>query len=385
MKKLLLILIMLLLALQSEAYDWKAQTNEELHKDMITFTRGFKKRVKNTIDEQTLKALLKEQKEFSSDRYAWIRQTVDAVLEMERRHLPVEDVNSNEALLRRDMLLLLDFPLHADNRSKDAPIELKNAFSSVSNYYRKQGRERALMELKKDVKLQNGELQVIKIYNCGIILRTVNHTIAIDVKWEGDEAGALEIASKIDAFFLSHPHKDHYSDVMIKALKENKVPTVLPKNVVANTMWDEKHIIYEDKYSPIDINGIKTIIQTGLQRDIPNNAYILEMDGWRILLPGESGKYKRLYELSSMEAPDLILVPSWNKANRVFEAVRMMKNYKASRVFCIPEHENELTHTVNHRESYRELFTREDRLGNFETIYPRIVLLDIGESYTLKK
>lgn len=389
MKKLFFVLIGLCLSLslssQASAYDWQSQPNEELHADMVTFAKGFAKRSKGTPEGKIVKNLLKQQKTFSVDKYAWIQQTVSAVLEMEKICTPTVDNKSREALMRRDMLLLLDFPLHADNKADDAPEGLKKAFESVSDSYRSQGRERALAQLAKEGPVKAGELQIIKIYNCGVILRTNKHTIAVDVKWEGDAEGAKTIAAKADAFFLSHPHRDHYSDVMIKALAEFNVTSIMPKNVVPDVQWAGKKVIYEDRLEPFDIDGIRTVIQTGYQKKVPNNAYILEFDGWRILLPGESGLYKRLYELSSHKAPDLILVPTWNRANKVFYAVSRMKDYRPEGVVCIPEHENELTHTVNHRESYKELFLREDRLGDASAQYPRIFLLDIGESITLKK
>ena len=385
MKKLLVFLALLFIAMPSMAYDWQAQSNDDIHKDMVRFARDFSKRAKGTPQGKILKELIKQQKKFSSDRYAWIGQTVDAVLRMEKICTPTEDDKTKKACMRRNMLLLLDYPLHTDNRAKDAPKKLKETFSQVSESYRAQGRKRALTELEKAPKLKDGELQVIKIYNCGVILRTSKRTIAVDIKWEGDDTGAQTIASKIDAFFLSHPHKDHYSESMVRALAQKNVHAILPKNILPQLMWKNKHVIFEDHFRPIDINGIRTVIQTGYQKNVPNNAYILEMDGWRILLPGESGQYKRLYEFSDMEAPHLILVPTWNKADKVFYAVSKMQSYSPSGTFCIPEHENELTHTINHRESYRELFTRKDRLGDGEKKYPRIILLDIGETYILSK
>ena len=51
----------------------------------------------------------------------------------------------------------------------------------------------------------------------------------------------------------------------------------------------------------------------------------------------------------------------------------------------LPSHENELGHSVDHRESYREMFTRKDRLGNREFPWPRVHPLGYGESFLFTK
>ena len=51
----------------------------------------------------------------------------------------------------------------------------------------------------------------------------------------------------------------------------------------------------------------------------------------------------------------------------------------------LTSHENELGHTVNHRESYWELFTRKDRLADPSYSYPPVRLLGIGECQCFTK
>ncbi len=386
MKKFLLI-ILSLLCVSAWGFDWKPQSNEELRSDMLFFAESFAQREKGTEVGKILRTFIREQKRnVKKNPYAWISDTKDVVLQLEAICPPVIDDGSPAARTRRDIFRLLDFPIHADNRSQDTPEALKDEFEKMSDSYRAQAREKVLKRLSEPAPSSPDELQIMKVYNCGVILRDSGRTIAIDIKWEGNWDGAQELAAKTDVFFLSHPHRDHYSDVMLKALCDNGVVSVLPKDLAPKQQWDGKMVIHEDVYQPIDINGVETLIQAGSQKGDPNNLYILDFDGWRVMLPGESDRFERLQELEDFEAPDLVIVPSWNRMYQIFETISRMRGFDKTKIVCIPEHENEFTHGVSHRESYRELFTRKDRLGRINTdIRPKILLLEIGENTILRK
>ena len=386
MKKFLLIFFSLL-CVSAWGFDWKPQSNETLRSDMLYFAGEFAQREKGTPAGKILRTFIREQKrKAKNEPYAWISDTKDVVLELESICPPVIDDGSPAARTRRDIFRLLDFPIHSDNCSQNAPQALKDAFEKMSEEYRAQARDKVLACLSDPAPSSPGELQIMKVYNCGVILRDSERTIAIDIKWEGNWAGAQELAAKSDAFFLSHPHRDHYSDIMIKALCDNGVESVLPKDVLPKQQWSGKRIIHEDVYQPIDVNGIATVIQAGSQKGDPNNLYILDFDGWRVMLPGESDEFEKLQELEDFEAPDLVIAPSWNRMYKIFETISMMRGFDKTKIVCIPEHENEFTHSVSHRESYRELFIRKDRLGrNDISIRPKILLLEIGENTILRK
>ena len=368
------------------AYDWQPQTNEELRSGMISFAEGFRQRAKGTPAGRQLRRFVRKQKKLAlKSPYAWISQTKDFVLKLESEYAPVVDDASQEALLRRDILLLLDYPLHADNLNPASPEALCSEFEQMSLSYRAQARLRALDALSGPGPAAPGELQVIKIYNCGLILRTSGRCIAVDVKWEGGKAGADAVARASDAFFLSHPHSDHYSPVMMQALCDAGKTAVLPSDVAPKLQWDGKTVIHEDVLEPMDIGGIDMYIVEGAQMKVyPNNSYLLCFDGWRVLLTGENTQASLCSKLGHLDAPDLILTPSWSHFEEIMSIVRQMPSYDPSRTVYIPEHENELNHTVSHRESYRELFSRPDRLGDADAVYPEVVLMDIGEKYTLR-
>lgn len=353
---------------------------------MIAFAKDFASQSRWTKEGRALRKFVRKQKRLArKDEYAWISSTKDFVLQLESMCPPCEDNGGKTAKMRRNILLLMDFPLHADNKHADAPEALKEAFDATSSSYREQGRIKALKALAGPAPTEEGQLQVIKVYNSGVILRTCHRTIAVDIKWEGEMDGAAKIAAAADIFFLSHPHRDHYSDVMIQALAAAGKTAILPSNVTPDAQWDGKTVIFEDRLESFNVEGIDVNIVTGHQRELPNNAYMLSFDGWRVLLPGENDQFELYKAFAPLEAPNLILEPTWNRVDITFDIVSGMAGYDRETTFMIPEHENELTHGVDHRESYRELFNRPDRLGDPSRQYPRVFLLDVGEDIVLKK
>ena len=388
MKTRLTISLILLISIsaQSFAFDWKPQSNESLRAEMLSYAQETYTRAKGTPEGRAIhKFIRKVKKTAKSDPYAWADETRALVRHLESMCPPCEDDGSEAAQMRRDILRLIDFPLHLDNFDKNAPEGLPEAFKNVSVTYRAEAREKALQWLDRP-NPEPGVMELVKVYNLGYFLRTSERTVAIDVKWEGTAAEAEKIASKVDIFFLSHPHGDHYSNVLMHALSAARKTVVLPSDVVPMDQWDGKIVINDDIIKPIDVCGITMQVIRGDQgQGTPNNGYILAFDGWRLLLQGENSHQKIDERFKDFDAPDLIIAPSWNGIRHLFEVVRDMPGYDSKKVRYIPGHENELNHTVDHRESYRELFTRKDRLGSPEEFYPTVILQDIGESVTLSK
>lgn len=60
------------------------------------------------------------------------------------------------------------------------------------------------------------------------------------------------------------------------------------------------------------------------------------------------------------------------------------KKLRGREPLLLPVHNNEMCHSVDHRESYHELFNRQDRLGDANFKYPRFVLIDNGDHVSLQ-
>lgn len=384
MKKALAFLAVLLVCLSAEAFDWRSQPVSELREEMLEFAANMAKQERGTAEGRLLTKFVRaEKRKARKDSLAWIMDTYELTMQLKAMCPPQPAGDKHAAALRRNIMLLEDFPIHVDNLSQSASEGVKDAFAAFSERYRAEARA-ASLDWVEGPKPQPGELQVCKIYNMGYLLRTSERMLVVDVFWDGSAAEAGRIASKADAFFLSHPHRDHWNPVMVDALAAAGATLVLPADI--RPQHGRKYVADSDWIEPKDICGVKVQLLRGQQGPQPNNAYLLEFDGWRVLIPGENDD-PALYEpFAQFAAPDLILHPTWNGLDDLLDIVSRMPGYDASRVTYIPGHDNEICfHGVDHRESYREMFSRKDRLGDSTRVYPRIILQDIGEAVTLTR
>ena len=384
MKRPLTVILLLLLCVNLGAFDWPFQSNSELRGEMLEFAGSMAARQKGTAEGRLISRFVrKEARKAAKDSLAWISDTYELTMKLKEMCPPHVDDGSRAAALRRDIMLLEDYPIHVDNRSANASEELKKAFDVFSDRYRSEARAKALEWLEGPGPAE-GELQVIKIYNMGYLLRTAQRMIVVDVFWDGTEEEAARIASKADAFFLSHPHRDHWNPVMVDALDAAGATLVLPADICP--MHGNKLVADSEWREPRDVRGIKVLLLRGNQGPQPNNAYLIEFDGWRVLIPGENDESVLYEPFAAYRAPDLILHPTWNGLGNLLDIVRAMPGYDPSKVSYIPGHDNEICfHGVDHRESYREMFSRKDRLGDPDAVYPKVILEDIGECVTLDR
>lgn len=383
MKRKLTVLAVLLASLSAGAFDWQSQPNAELRGEMLEHAAELARQQRGTAEGRLLSRFVRaEKRKARVDSLAWIMDTYELSMQLKGMCPPQAADCSREASLRKGIMLLEDFPVHVDNRAPNASEDLKNAFAAFSERYRSEARAAAL-EWVRGPKPQPGELQVFKIYNMGYLLRTAGRMIVVDVFWDGTAAEAAQIASEADAFFLSHPHRDHWNPTMVDALAAAGATLVLPADICPQ--HDRKLVADSEWLEPKDVGGIKVQLLRGAQGSQPNNAYLVEFDGWRVLIPGENDESELYRPFSQFAAPDLILHPTWNGLADLIDIVSEMPGYDPSKVTYIPGHDNEICfHGVDHRESYREMFSRKDRLGDPGRTYPVVILQDIGETVTLK-
>lgn len=366
------------------AFDWKAQNNEELRRDMLSFAEEFADAAKGTKASRIVRQLIRSQQN-TEDPCSWIAETHEAVGRLKKAYRPKLAIRGKEdriATIRRMTLQLLDYPLHVNERGADTPQREKDAFNKAKEQYLNGARQDALRWLI-GTEASKGELEVFKIYNMGFLLRTENHTVLVDLRWDGAAEEADMIASRIDLLLLTHPHSDHYSSSILEAVAKAGKPMILPSDVLPGYEGSNKHVINEITDSK-DFNGIRINIFPGNQgENIPNNVYIIDFDGWRIIHDGDNSDREQEARLAGYPAADVLIASSWNDVKSIM-ATAMKADGGCVPVF-IPAHENELHHGVDHRESYHELFNREDRLGATDFNYPPYILLDIGECVSFFK
>ncbi|MCQ2156244.1 MAG: MBL fold metallo-hydrolase [Bacteroidales bacterium] len=391
MKKLLSTVVLLLAGLCALAFDWQPKSNEALFRDMIEFTNKFIEDAKGTKAEKMLVNFLqKEEGRFESDPYGWVAATYKMVAKLEGLYPPMVDDGSQEAMIRRDILRLVDYPIHVNATAKAADnAQEQQAWLIGRDSYRAMARKKALKWLGQKPP-KPGELAIVKVYNMGFIFRTSERCFAIDLCFHGNRAEALKFADKIDVMFLTHPHGDHYTKVFVDAMMDKGKTLFLPKDVVKDKSGDGKIISWDDVTEPLDVCGIKVRTFAGNQNrkdpaSMPNNVYHLSFDGWTVEHSGDNSDKEREARLCELPVPDVAIAASWNKIKITMDAIKKCADYDKSKVVFIPSHENEFGHRVQQRESYWEDFNRKDRYADSEYDYLRFELMDIGESILIRK
>lgn len=380
MKRLIVSVILLAFHLGSYAFDWKSQSNEDLRADMISFAGEF---AETTHDRKLSKDLNRfvMRRKAESDPYRWIAET-NAFVDRWLRKYPAELSDGGACSYeRRALLLLRDYPMHADNYRDDATRELKEAYEASIRKMHREAEQDALKWLAKG--RRSDDLDMFKTYNMGFFLRSAGQTVGIDLQWEGGEDEMKKIASSIDVLFVSHPHDDHYSIGLMKAVLAAGKPVIMSYDIIPEYPSEWKIIVDKDNNEGMEANGVSFISCLGDQGpDAPNNVYLIKVGKWNIAQNGDNAVPKAEAFLGKHKV-DLLITACWNGFKRTMDYIR--SNPEGTSCIYIPAHENEWMHTVDHREAYCELFSRNDRFGDTGYDYfPSVIMDAAGDSYILK-
>ena len=89
-----------------------------------------------------------------------------------------------------------------------------------------------------------------------------------------------------------------------------------------------------------------------------------------VFIVDNGDNYARDKEKMLENAPpaDVIIASTWNQVNHILGCVQKAEGFNPQTAAFLPAHENELGHSVNHRESYHEMYTDPNRLGN--SVFP---------------
>lgn len=380
MKKLATAIILLVFHLASYAFEWKSQSNEDLRADMIMFAEQFA----GTTQDRKLSADLNEfvmLQKAEADPYKWIAQT-NAFVDRWLKKYPAELSDGGACSYeRRSLLLLRDYPMHADNYRDDATQELKDAYESSIRKMHREAERDALKWLARGRKSDN--LEICKTYNMGFFLRSSGQTVGIDLQWEGGEDEMKKIAASIDALFVSHPHDDHYSIGLMKAVLAAGKPVIMSCDIIPEYHSEWKVIVDKDNTDGMEAGGVSFCSCLGDQGpDAPNNVFVIKVGKWNIAQNGDNAVPEAEAFLKDHKV-DLLITACWNGFKRTMDYIR--SNPEGTSCIYIPAHENEWMHTVDHREAYCELFSRNDRFGDTGYDYfPSVIMDAAGDSFIMK-
>jgi len=240
-----------------------------------------------------------------------------------------------------------------------------------------------------DLRKPLGEgMKVYKLYNDGFIVKTKSVTVAFDLYRGGamKESPSLisdktmqAIVAQCDMMFLSHNHPDHIDPVVVKMFTDRGKLVVAPDNsLVGNksvTHVRSEQII--DKTFKTRGGKLHVKILPGHQSELVNNIHVVTTpEGFTFAQTGDQYSEEDLEWLLDVKmkipALDVLLINCW--ANRLSDTI---EGFDPKLV--ITGHENELGHTIDHRESYWTSFIK------LEAVRKPSCLMTWGEVYWYKR
>ncbi len=281
-----------------------------------------------------------------------------------------------EPLQRKKAMLMIDGILHY----KVAP-----ELSSVQNFHH-QRIKKALEELKQ-TEVDKG-CMIWKMYDHGFIVRTQDITVAFDLirgYSAGDEGFPVsdklmkEITEQCDILFITHRHKDHADKTVAKLFLEQGKPVVAQQDIWKNEPVYSKisHLNpIIDKSQNINLKekniNLEVVVYPGHQGDTPNNVYLIKFpDELSICHTGDqynSDDFAWIDKVKESHDVNVLMPNCWTQ-----DIERVAEGFNPELI--ITGHENELGHTIDHREPY---WLSYDRLNQID--FP-FLMMTWGESF----
>ncbi len=265
--------------------------------------------------------------------------------------------------VRRAALIRLDDVLHIRSAPRK-PI--------VQQFYRER-LETAIGQIER-TKVTEG-MHIWKLYNHGFLVRTPTASFAIDIvpgAPQTEFAVSAELVRRLvaqsDVLFITHLHADHANPELARMfMAEGKPVAAVPG------LWSEvpdlaSRVTYlersKDRVHSIQIrNGaqvLKVVAYPGHQgEEVANNVYLVTSpEGFTIVHTGDQswtdgpgGDFEWLAEIGRHHRVDVLLPNCWAEGlDRIIRGV--------APELIITGHENEMGHSVDHREDYTQTYNR---------------------------
>ena len=215
------------------------------------------------------------------------------------------------------------------------------------------------------------ELRIWKLYNAGFVVRSGDLTIGFDLipgvpgtDCKISQEAISRLVAQVDVLFISHEHTDHASLEMAEAFVRAGKTVIAPTGLWSN-LPVSKQIIYParsaDQSIPINIRNQSLAVTAypGHQGPVLNNIYYVQFpDGESVIHTGDqdpdsdqSSDRQWLQNIGRQHHVNVLLVDCWY-AN-VTELIAGVHPD-----IVLPGHEDELAHTVDHREDYAQTYER---------------------------
>ncbi|MBP5218208.1 MAG: MBL fold metallo-hydrolase [Bacteroidales bacterium] len=298
------------------------------------------------------------------------------------------------------MLDLADKAFNANPPSTDVSLEREMAFLMLDAVAHEQdpvhnpavldylARRTKLVADDLEKPLKGKALRIYKIYNCGLIFRTRDVTVAVDLNGRNGmlipDDIMTRIVDKIDILFYTHNHGDHVdSHVAAMALKR-EIPVYATDEIFKQ---DSKvRHIHPDNLWAFEVTLPSTKLQVhvlpGHQDAVKNNIWVITLpDGKVVCATGDqwlsNGKDLVWIKEAVTKIPkiDVLAMDCW-----IHDFDQHLAAF-APRLL-VSQHENEIGgHGIDHREAFWMTMYKNDNIYRISVPY---VLMGWGEWYDYK-
>lgn len=313
----------------------------------------------NTLSAQVMDG--SDKLHYWGDIEGFINQQDKVTLDLVQEALAKYQPTLQEPLERKMTMLMLDGVLH-EEKAAHRP--------AVQNFLH----ERILMTLDKlrQTKVKSGAI-IWKLYNHGFIIRTATVTFAFDLvrahsaKAEGfsiEDETMKHIIEQCDALFISHRHRDHADKWVAQSFIDHNKPVVAPPEVWKDLPIHNKitHLTREAQMQQDLIikdgkQKLRVINYPGHQgSNIENNVpLIFTPEGMSFVQTGDQSgpvtDWNWIDQVGNKNHVDVLFPNCWTP-----DIQRMVKGFNPELV--VTGHENEMGHTIDHRESNWLTYTR---------------------------
>ena len=227
-----------------------------------------------------------------------------------------------------------------------------------------------------------------KIYNDGFIIRTKDLTFAVDLNGRAGQILSDELVRQLvshcSGLFITHNHSDHYDMNVVDEFKAQNKPVY----AIDEFRPDDPEIIH--CYPPIagkskDINvllGGKSMavkIFPGHQDNLQCNNYVFYLpNGYTVAHIGDQYNEKDMPMIDGFNKEvklDVLIMECW-----INDEPRSIAGYNPRLI--LSGHENEIGHTIDHREAFWLSYYKMEEVHKVTTPY---VIMGWGEWFTYKR
>jgi len=315
-----------------------------------------------------------ERLHYWNDSETYIQDQASMIFEEAYKVLAAYPPGTSVGSERRLALLALDALSH-DARIDNGPAFMAYMDRIIGNI---------AVNLRKS-KPSGNEIRFYRFYNHGFIVQTPTVTVGIDLVRGGktdhpfiSDPLMRSIVEQCDILFISHAHGDHADLSVVQMFREQGKNVIVPEE-----LWEGKipqlqvirgnDVIQETVHIPAKNISLTVQVYPGYQGKVPNNFYLIALpEGQTIMHTGDGSYNEDLVAKVANNKVDVLLVQCW-----MMPMDKFVSGVNPALVIC--GHENEMGHTIDHRESYWLTFRR---MADVKVPY---LIMAWGESYAITK